>query len=185
MKTHAIFPIPPSANAMWKHSRKGVFSSSEYTTWTEECSCYSRQQLDKFTGAVEIVIVVLSGNGWRWDRDIDNIIKPTIDMLVKSERIPNDTCGIVRRVTTEFMTLKGKGEPASLFVRITPYVEPDEEFQSGFSQELVRLRSVSSVRLTKYVRPKARTATGSDQQRGIPGTNRRNSKAKKTAKTKT
>lgn len=186
MKSQAIFPVPPSANAMWKHSQRGVFASPAYTAWTEEASLYARQQLDKFTGKVEIVIVVKSGDEWRWNRDVDNIIKPTVDMLVKSERIQGDTVDILRRVTCEFMTLKSPINSALLFTRITPYVEPDEEFESGFREVLMQLLPMPFVRLAKHVGADAGTPTtaGTDQQRGIPGANRRNSKTKKEGKAK-
>lgn len=158
MKQLAIFPIPPSANAMWKHSRTGVFSSPAYKAWTELASLHARQQLDAFPGQVEIVIVVRSGAGWRWDRDIDNVIKPTIDMLVASGRIAGDTCRIVRRVTAEFLNHNGQTGPAVLFTRIAEYVEPDTEFVAGFEETVLQLQRVSPLRLTGNSGPAPPTA---------------------------
>lgn len=149
MKQLAIFPIPPSANSMWKHSRTGVFRSREYKSWTELASLQAKQQLDAFPGQVEIVIIVRSGPGWRWNRDVDNIIKPTIDMLVRSGRIVGDTCQTVRRVTTEFIRHANQSEPAVLFTRITEYVEPDTEFIAGFAETILQLRGVSPLRPTR------------------------------------
>jgi Holliday junction resolvase RusA-like endonuclease len=51
---------------------------------------------------VSISITVRSGTGWRRDRDIDNIVKPTLDWLVRWCVIADDNCGIVRHIEVSY-----------------------------------------------------------------------------------
>lgn len=150
----ALIPIPPSANAMWVHARRGVFRSDEYNSWCELASQYARKQLDQFPAPVKLVFIIRGGAGWRANRDIDNIIKVTTDMLVAAGRIPGDTCDIVRHTSTEFLLKPEKpkrkrGEPkpktpaALMLIKILPYIEPDEEALHEFENQVVRLQTMS------------------------------------------
>lgn len=102
-------PVPPSANAIWRAGRRGrVIKSAQYARWLEECDLIgltTRVPRDAIQTPVSITITVRSGTGWRRDRDIDNIIKPTLDWLVRWCVIADDNCGIVRHIEVSYDTL--------------------------------------------------------------------------------
>lgn len=102
-------PVPPSANAIWRPTRRGrVVKSTHYSRWLEECDLVgltTRVPRDAIQHPVSISLVVRSGTGWRRDRDIDNIIKPTLDWLVRWRVLADDNCGIVRHIEISYDTL--------------------------------------------------------------------------------
>ena len=99
-------PVPPSANAIWRPARRGrVVKSAQYSRWLEECDLIgltTRVPRDAIQTPVSISITVRSGTGWRRDRDIDNIVKPTLDWLVRWCVIADDNCGIVRHIEVSY-----------------------------------------------------------------------------------
>lgn len=102
-------PVPPSANAIWRVARRGrITKSTAYTKWLHECDIIGlteRVPRGSIEHPVSIAITVRSGPGWRRDRDIDNIIKPTLDWLVRWCVLSDDNCGIVRHIEVSYDTL--------------------------------------------------------------------------------
>lgn len=81
---------PPSANKLWKRvlGRGGRAPSKEYRDWLVMAQTELRlQDARPVHGAVVIVMNVERGSALS---DIDNRIKPTLDLLVKSGLIDDD-----------------------------------------------------------------------------------------------
>jgi len=81
-------PVPPSANKMYL---KGRIKSPAYRAWEKDAGwCLKGRQ--PITGPVKITITC-PHNG---QRDQDNHIKPTYDLLVLHNLIDSDRCACVR-----------------------------------------------------------------------------------------
>jgi Holliday junction resolvase RusA-like endonuclease len=114
-------PIPVSANHMHAYRRGRVTRSKAYQTWMLECRCRVGAYPGKVVGVVSVQLTITGGAGWRANRDLDNIIKPTIDLLRYLHVIEEDHTGIVRQITATF--LPGTGAPATMTVTVTPQGE--------------------------------------------------------------
>ncbi len=106
-------PIPPSLNNCFPTSKSGHrYPSPEYEAWrTEAGHKLNVQRPHKFTTPCQVTLTFQEPKrAW----DIDNRIKPTLDLLVKHSIIPADDSRFVRRVIAQF------GEVAGLVVEIEP-----------------------------------------------------------------
>jgi crossover junction endodeoxyribonuclease RusA len=81
-------PLPPSANHLWRISRGRVHPSAEYARWVEEAGWVLKAQ--KPQGLPGLVRVKLRAAIPETARDLDNILKPTLDLLERHEIITND-----------------------------------------------------------------------------------------------
>jgi Holliday junction resolvase RusA-like endonuclease len=43
-------------------------------------------------------VIVRTGHGWRSSRDIDNLLKPILDWLVRWNILAGDDCSVVRQI---------------------------------------------------------------------------------------
>ena len=79
---------PPSLNNIFVNGKKGRFKSSGYKTWqVRACMQLRRQSGWHVPGRVEIK---LAFNRSETRCDIDNLIKPVLDILMASGRIADD-----------------------------------------------------------------------------------------------
>jgi Holliday junction resolvase RusA-like endonuclease len=80
-------PVPPSANNMFINvPKRGRVKSTEYRKWRDAAGWFIQSQPHpKVPGKVNILIEVRRGRG-----DIDNRVKPVLDLLVLHHLIDDD-----------------------------------------------------------------------------------------------
>lgn len=108
-------PMPPSANAMWIRTRRGMAKSPAYKQWLKEAGWKAILQHPRpLKGAYKLTI--RAERPKNRSRDCDNLIKPVNDLLQSLALVEND---------------KYCDEPAAKWVTamvgITVLVEPVEE----------------------------------------------------------
>lgn len=96
-----LLPFPPTANHMWKHaSRKGAgqhYLSAKYRAWKDAAGKQLLVQRAKsIKGPVRVLIGLCSPTNHAWD--LDNRIKPVLDLLVSHLVIEEDNTSIVRGI---------------------------------------------------------------------------------------
>lgn len=106
------FSLPPSANRLWRRSGKTIHASSEYTAWLREAGYIAiSQRQGAIAGPYKLTIQAKRPDKRR--RDIDNLIKPTSDLLVSIGAVADDSdCEMV---SARWVT-QGEG----LYVRLEP-----------------------------------------------------------------
>ena len=103
MKVFLTLPYPPSVNAMYRAYRGRVVTSDKYKAWKQEThyKCAFGLRLSEARGYgdsdIEIEAKVFLPDNRK--RDIDNILKPTLDMLESVGYIKDDSQ--VRKITIE------------------------------------------------------------------------------------
>ena len=96
-------PIPPSVNHIFKWGKKSVYRSKNYRDWIKSCEgIYSVINLF-VQPPVAIELVIYGGSGWRINRDLDNVLKPTIDLMRFLKVIPEDNISIVNEVIARYI----------------------------------------------------------------------------------
>lgn len=95
---------PPSLNNIFVNGRKGRFKSADYKAWqTRACLHLRRQSGWHVPGAIRIRVAF---NERDTRADLDNLIKPILDLLMAAGRISDDRN--VRKLEAEFTTgIKG------------------------------------------------------------------------------
>lgn len=110
--TELHLPYPPSANKLWTRTRYGMRKTDAYNDWLERAAVAARKQKPcAVHGPYKLSLHATRPDKRR--RDLDNIIKPTSDLLVCVGVIDDDCeCDmlVARWVTT------GDG----LYVRVEP-----------------------------------------------------------------
>ena len=97
---------PPSANRMWTHTPKGMTKSREYRAWLTAAGWQIRgQKLQSIAGPVSVSLTIPT-NG---RRDLDNHVKPTLDLLTNLRMIEGD-----RFKTVKELHLRWHDQPAML-----------------------------------------------------------------------
>jgi len=88
--------LPPSANHIWRHTKRAgkpvTYTSKEYKTWLNAVSWLGRDNTI-FSGNPEWdtpVYITIAMRRPRMNADIDNRIKPILDMLQRFKFIEND-----------------------------------------------------------------------------------------------
>ncbi len=111
---------PFSANKMYAPSQRfGMVKTQKYRKWIEF-------NLPKMSGLskpasfpIKIYIQVFSGVGFTEHSDIDNIIKPITDLLVRAEILPDDNIKYVHKSEVAFMDFwSKKGEATTVITLI-------------------------------------------------------------------
>lgn len=98
-------PVPPSVNQLWRvvRTRRGtqsVILSRQYRAWLDRALLFLRCNMDRAkVYPVRVVVTVRRGDGWRRGRDLDNLLKATLDALKKSHRIEDDSEDYVSECT--------------------------------------------------------------------------------------
>lgn len=109
-----ILPIPPSANRLVRYDKvRGRVDTQRYMTWKNAAGWELQAQARGigFNSPVSIAI----GLSEKSRLDLDNCIKPTIDLLVKHRVIPDDRKAFVRSVTVNWQS-----EDDKLHVTVEP-----------------------------------------------------------------
>lgn len=81
--------VPPTANRMWRNGNTRHGKSAEYEGWKRAASWDINVQRKgfKFTDPVEVTIIAKQPHALR---DLDNLIKPTLDSLQAGCLLSND-----------------------------------------------------------------------------------------------
>ena len=74
-------PVPPSANRLWVIFRGNPTRSAAYTRWLKECAPIVRENIKATTEPVTVKIFFTPGKGVMSTADLDNFIKPCLDLL--------------------------------------------------------------------------------------------------------
>lgn len=89
-------PYPPSVNAIWRFSGKSAYVSKQYAAWKKHADAAFLEQKSQKTvgtpikGAFEVTMT-FSERQRRWNTDLDNRIKTTMDALQRFGLIENDS----------------------------------------------------------------------------------------------
>lgn len=89
-------PFPPSVNSIWRFSGKSAYVSKQYSAWKKQAdAAYLEQKSQKtvgtpIKGAFEVTMT-FSDRKRRWNTDLDNRIKTTLDALQRLKLIENDS----------------------------------------------------------------------------------------------
>ena len=84
MGIHIVLPVPPSANRLHVRRSRGKYARrTEYETWRKEAGLLLNQAVAKQGGPLPakspLAVSICADIGRH--RDLDNIIKPTLDLL--------------------------------------------------------------------------------------------------------
>lgn len=108
-KTFCSIDYPFSANKMYAPIGRGqMVKSKQYVNWLEKNKQIVKNNLlppDEFP--IEIQLTVFSNYDWAKKNDVDNLIKPTIDLLVKSEILPDDSTNYIQNVNIKHVWMTG------------------------------------------------------------------------------
>lgn len=110
--------VPTSANQMttliapkprpgYATRRPRIVSSKSYKTWLTECAFLVAPTVGRVEGLLSIDLTIYGGDSWSYSRDLDNTLKPTLDMLQKLKIIANDNTKVIRKITQEFIPRRG------------------------------------------------------------------------------
>lgn len=110
--------VPPSVNAVWLRGKKGSYIAPKYAAWIGVNSLTISRSVKPFAKSVSITIRVYGGKGWRTNRDIDNILKPVLDLLVRKQVIIDDNCQVVTKVCAIYLEPLNKKSEAHLEVEV-------------------------------------------------------------------
>lgn len=82
-------PYPPSANKLWTRTKRGMRRTDEYLAWLDEAGWRVKEQrAGSIQGPYKISINAVRPD--KRHRDLDNLIKPTSDLLQHVGVIAND-----------------------------------------------------------------------------------------------
>lgn len=84
-------PRPPSANRIWRIGNNKIHRSEEYRVWLRaaQWQIVAQAKRRKIEGRFKLTMIAIRPDRRR--RDLDNLIKPTLDALVKAEVVKDDT----------------------------------------------------------------------------------------------
>lgn len=135
---------PPSANKLWRTFRGRTVRSSAYNDWLEYAAEVIRKEpnFHQFDEPVRVSITLFPGKGVTRLADLDNLIKPVLDVLCPEKLgtegevkkpgtgvIQDDNLGhvhevVVRLASSEPRVKKGKEKlPAIIAVRVRSMTE--------------------------------------------------------------
>ena len=110
--------VPPSVNAVWLRGKKGSYIAPKYAAWISVNSLAIGKTFEPLAKGVCITIHIFGGKGWRTNRDIDNILKPVLDLLVRKQVIIDDNCQVVAKVCAVYLAPLNKKTEAHLEVKV-------------------------------------------------------------------
>lgn len=85
-------PMPPSVNAAYRNvPRKGRVKTKAHLAWQKEAIVMLRQQRPEPVPGCEVAIQMIFGPRNR-RRDLDNMLKLPLDLLVSEGLIDDDSC---------------------------------------------------------------------------------------------
>ena len=128
---------PFSANRMYAPMKKGgMCKTRQYKAWIELNTPLIKKQLDPIdTFPVDIEIVILGGSEWSsrtrgGNKDVDNVLKPIIDLIVKAGILPDDSHKYVGHVRARLMPFLSGSTETCIHIHL-PEEEESEWAPSG------------------------------------------------------
>jgi len=111
-------PIPPSVNHMYRSKRGGVYKSKKYQQWIQEAALMIQltRKGAKINPPYKFIMTIVGGKGWRTNRDLDNCLKPVLDLLTTMNIIEDDNCHLVNSLAVIFVA--GNGSDAKCMVEL-------------------------------------------------------------------
>lgn len=107
-------PLPPTANHIWTRTRKGMRKAGGYVAWLRESGWMVKEQRPgRIAGKYALTITAVRPDRRR--RDLDNLIKPTSDLLVEAGVITDDC--LCESITVRWST---EGEGLAVTVEAVP-----------------------------------------------------------------
>ena len=99
-------PYPPSTNSLFINRKGGRYRSPKYEEWIIRASTWLREQIKTEQDKPEYPVMVRLIIGVQDNRakDIDNRIKPVMDLLVKCGVLIDDSSKYVRMITAQWTT---------------------------------------------------------------------------------
>jgi Holliday junction resolvase RusA-like endonuclease len=92
--------LPPSTNNLYMNTSNGRVKTRNYDDWLLQAGLFlNGQKPGRMTGRVDVSITVEDSHP---QRDIDNILKPTLDLIVKIGVIADDNARHVRSVSAQW-----------------------------------------------------------------------------------
>jgi Holliday junction resolvase RusA-like endonuclease len=99
-------PFPPSVNRLWRSTKDGKhYRSPRYQTWFQAAGLeINRQRPGRVSGQFSVLLQL--GRPDRRSRDLDNLMKPVLDLLQHHGVIDNDS--LAQHVSVHWSdTIKG------------------------------------------------------------------------------
>jgi len=86
--------------------------------WMEEAALMIQltRKGAKINPPFKFIMTIVGGKGWRKDRDLDNCLKPVLDLLTKMNIIKDDNCSLVNSLAVNFAA--GDGTEAKCFIEL-------------------------------------------------------------------
>ena len=95
-------PFPPTANTNWRQGNGKVYISVGYKAWREHAGLeLNRQKPRKFEMPVRVALFLTPPTKQRLD--LDNRIKPVLDLLVAHKVLTDDSTWHVRAISAELV----------------------------------------------------------------------------------
>ena len=113
-------PLAPSANAIFRSGRGRVYKTNIYKQWLEECSWMIKTQT-KESVPRDYILQVVAKRPDKRRRDLDNLLKATSDLLVRTRIVSDDN--FCRAIVAEWVDF---GPP--MVVKIYPLEQQETEW---------------------------------------------------------
>lgn len=112
-KTSCIINKPFSANQMYVPIARGKMAKSrKYNAWIEKnLPVLKEEMLPASQFPINVELLVMANHLWRMKNDVDNLVKPLIDLLVRAEIVPDDKTRFINSVKVRY--LQGFGKPVT------------------------------------------------------------------------
>ncbi len=96
-------PLPPSTNNLFATVRGRRVKSKEYKAWLQEAGrAVDQQGMYHVLAPVRVHLRIKGGAGFSRARDLDNALKPVLDLLVSVCVLAGDTVGHAPRMELEY-----------------------------------------------------------------------------------
>lgn len=93
-------PFPPSTNNLFANGKHGRYITQEYKDWRTNAGWKIRAgHIGRLGGPVKVTLVYEERRG---RRDLDNLVKPVLDLLVEHKVIDGDHRSIVREINASW-----------------------------------------------------------------------------------
>jgi crossover junction endodeoxyribonuclease RusA len=108
-------PWPPSVNHLWRHKGNKIYLNPRYKAWRKEAGWTMKVEGNFTRIDVPFSAILLLSPPNKSRRDLDNIIKPVLDLLQDLQWIKNDS--LCQELTVKW----DKSLPVGVTVTIAPY----------------------------------------------------------------
>lgn len=115
-----LLPWPPSANGMWRALNGRNIVSERYRMWREAAGkALSAQGPNPLFGPVRVAIRLSPPDARRYD--LDNRVKPILDLLVASGVIRGSDHLTVREITVSATEGFGRAGSSGVHITLSPF----------------------------------------------------------------